>query len=486
MINYQNLRYHKHERIIAGKSVHLYTLYKVSLRDYLHPFYANELVQLFNRLAMNFNIDIQLSYYALSSEIGLYNNMPNQPRFSKRLSAWAHRVHNVKLPDILVSKVATYMKDNTITRDYYFEFSRVVDWRAGEFGDRHSCFFRSKRRATAVLHRAGALPVRFYYDDQMKIPVGRCFLLPLNDSAFAVFNTYNAETSSSGYGETTTFNNNIASTILATFFGENGNILPIERKHAMPARNYDNYSQSITMWYNDDAIYLVGNLKNNTNTYNWPFAWRVDGNNFYSYYKSARLCKCRGHASSVNTCSVCRDARYVQCNRCQTLTETPLCFGMCLSCLMKSHAYDLLNQCFVDDQSNACDTIVNTPHGDLRLVNLPSTCRVDVVNYAGRAMRVLQVFDPSTQTYTSYLATFAHQPSQENPLVWEKIVQTYNGEYHLLNNCLYVNNQYVELSQRMRYFQTHTVNVSHMTYSDYVQYLRARNNVSRGAIPLNN
>lgn len=107
-------------------------------------------------------------------------------KFPKRVAKYLHK-QGIKAPPELVSEIGNIAARHTgrVSR-YEIDFTRSIDWSAGEFGDGGSCFWGTHAAARDMLESNGAYAVRFWRGER---GIGRAWLAPLGEALLA-FNAY--------------------------------------------------------------------------------------------------------------------------------------------------------------------------------------------------------------------------------------------------------------------------------------------------------
>jgi hypothetical protein len=161
----------------------------------------------------------------------------------KRIQSHVFKVHSLKLTSEQVSQIGNIAKRNTSTAQaYYLDFTRSIDWHAGDFGDGGSCFWESKSGAKLMIEDNGCA-VRLYHQRTSGGGEGRgnlrgyarAWIAQIEDRKLIVFN---------GYGETS-----LAIT----------RILAI--KYSLQYRRItlvNNGTDGGTLWINGGSSYLLG------------------------------------------------------------------------------------------------------------------------------------------------------------------------------------------------------------------------------------
>ena len=475
MANFEQLSLHyQRGYVIAAKPIETYKTYSVELPSTLLGFYAEKLIECYEKLLPDAP---QLTLTALYDEIGAYDNAPNQPRFSKRLSRWAHK-RGYEIPSHQLSMIANYLTENSIAGTFYFQFSEVVDWDKGSFGDLNSCFFGSKRGALGILHNAGARPVRFYLDEHLDKPVGRCFVLPLDDASFIVFNTYQVSNKGTGYAENGTFSNSHAAAILAQFFGKQH----VQKLDAHSARSIRSSRTLQNMWYNSSYVYLVGVPRENTGG-NTAFRWTVGTSEFLSWFAPKQTCACNGKKQTRN-CPICNVLKSRVCTCCGQLSDNFFLLKrkpVCINCLTRHYAYSFEHGELVLAPDSAAYAVYDVttnrllrvlPYSELEPVQLDSVYgRRPTVYLRGRPVFMrLQLIDRYPQVQ------------------FTELTQTYNQLYAPIEECRYFNDVCVHQRDVARYVVENNAfehATTLLTFEDYVAAQRLSTNRPRGAVPLN-
>lgn len=459
--------------VIANTPIETYKTYSVTLPDTLLRFYAEKLIERYRELLPDAPV---LTLSALYDEIGVYDNAPNQPRFSKRLSRWAHE-RGYEIPKHELSLIANFLAEASVKGTFYFQFSEVVDWNRGQFGDHHSCFFGIKRGALGTLHNAGARPVRFYLDEFLDKPLGRCFLLPLDDESFVVFNTYDASLRQSGYSENGAFSNSHAAAILAQFFGKTY----VQQLDAAFPRSIRASRLLQNVWYNSSYVYLVGRpLKSSGDTQS--FQWRIENTVFHSWFKPRQTCACNGtkHSGSCPICTVINSRVCACCGRLAADYVVVDHQPICINCLTAHYAYSFMHGTFVFAPDEEVYKVYDYANKRVMRVLPHSTIEPVVVNSVFGRHPALKHRD---DLLFMRLQT-AHYFAQAQ---FERLEQTYNQRYAPIDECRHINDVWVYYQDIARYVIEQGVveeATKLLSFEDYIAVQRILTNRSRGAVPL--
>jgi len=82
----------------------------------------------------------------------------------KRIASDLYNNHKYKLSEALMTRIGTESAAFTDKREvYHFDLCNKIEWRAGEFGDKGSCFFTDRIGALRMIERYG-FAIRFFTD----------------------------------------------------------------------------------------------------------------------------------------------------------------------------------------------------------------------------------------------------------------------------------------------------------------------------------
>ena len=118
---------------------------------------------------------------------------------AKRIAKWYKKNFDLRLPPYVVTEIGNLARAGSDgNTGYLFDFTRTFNWKAGEFGDHHSCFFGGRSAARKVLANAGALAIRFFKKRENESLKGaaRAWVYPMVQKGQDVLVLFN------GYGHT--------------------------------------------------------------------------------------------------------------------------------------------------------------------------------------------------------------------------------------------------------------------------------------------
>lgn len=232
--------------------------------------------------------------------------------FPKRVSKYYYQTLNIKSPNEFLQGLGNiarqHSEDNAI---YHFDFVDRFDWRAGDFGDRGSCYWGGNSEARDVMHYEGALAIRFYVNDKS---YGRAWLAQLRDNRFIIFN---------GYGYTTL---QIAR-VFAEFIGLSYKKIGLE--------NHGNDSGLV--WINSGIGYLIGDADKIANISEYDLEWG-DGIRCYDCGDTAN-----GDYTNPDGDIYCADCFYEQCDYCHDCGDVAWRDNMYY---IESLEHDVCNYCY--------------------------------------------------------------------------------------------------------------------------------------------
>ena len=112
----------------------------------------------------------------------------------KRIGKWYYQVHTTKLvPDQLTTIGNLGSRHSTRDETYEFDIVDHIDWLAGDFGDRGSCFWSCHASAKEMILDNGGGAVRFF-DPGTHNGIARAWIVPRPDGCFLLFNGSGMET----------------------------------------------------------------------------------------------------------------------------------------------------------------------------------------------------------------------------------------------------------------------------------------------------
>ena len=108
--------------------------------------------------------------------------------FPKRLAKWL-KGHNQKASNDFLGKVGSIAGSSVadVSR-YTFDFDDRIDWYAGDFGDRGSCYWGDRSEARDMIRDNGAFALRFF--DEHGNGIARSWVSPWDDGTFILWNGY--------------------------------------------------------------------------------------------------------------------------------------------------------------------------------------------------------------------------------------------------------------------------------------------------------
>lgn len=117
----------------------------------------------------------------------LIQNGEYRGTFPKRAAQYWFARHKIKCPPEFLSALGNVARANAIEAlAYHFDFTKSIDWEAGDFGDRGSCYWGSNENAREMVEENGAA-IRFF--DANDDGIGRAWFAPYR-SSLIVFNGY--------------------------------------------------------------------------------------------------------------------------------------------------------------------------------------------------------------------------------------------------------------------------------------------------------
>lgn len=255
--------------------------------------------------------------------VGLLDEAPNQPRLSKRLSKYLYKHHGKSLSNDVLTKIGNIMNDYRLPPvNFVCEIAEYADWERGYYGDAESCFFSTnvnttKRNARAHIQASGGYPLKIHDPDGS--PVGRAFILPINDDSFMVFNCYNIYQRGYTRDERATASKGGLTTAKLAMYLSLWADKPVKRYSMTGARSVETNSALDQMWYNNDTSYVVGvplSAGQVIARHNLIVAVR-DGGTLSTRLATATLCACgRAKTGSARKCDTCKRGQQYACDGC--------------------------------------------------------------------------------------------------------------------------------------------------------------------------
>lgn len=100
---------------------------------------------------------------------------------SKRLQSYLYKQHGKKLSEADVAALGNLAAQHVLeAREFYFDFDETLKWKAGEYGDKGSCFWTQKPHVLPLLKHFGGFSIRLYdRDTEKRKGIGRALIMPL-------------------------------------------------------------------------------------------------------------------------------------------------------------------------------------------------------------------------------------------------------------------------------------------------------------------
>lgn len=109
--------------------------------------------------------------------------------FPKRVSQFYHKNYEVKLPWSFMTELGNLARQHSADDvTYTFEFTDRLDWQAGDFGDRGSCFWGDHSGAREMLVENDGMAVLFF--NAHGGGIARAWAVAIEDELLIVFNGY--------------------------------------------------------------------------------------------------------------------------------------------------------------------------------------------------------------------------------------------------------------------------------------------------------
>lgn len=107
-------------------------------------------------------------------------------KLAKRISKFYKTNYDIVLPDTVMTGIGNIVAHHS-PGGFIYDVTDTFDWRAGDFGDKGSCFWGNRSEAKHIIADAGGLALRFFNDNGTGN--GRCWLMPKDDK-WVAFNAY--------------------------------------------------------------------------------------------------------------------------------------------------------------------------------------------------------------------------------------------------------------------------------------------------------
>lgn len=100
---------------------------------------------------------------------------------SKRIQSYLFKAHDIKLGENDVAALGNLAAQHVLdAREFYFDFDENLKWKAGEYGDKGSCFWTQKPHVLPLLKHFGGFSIRLYdRDTEKRKGIGRALIMPL-------------------------------------------------------------------------------------------------------------------------------------------------------------------------------------------------------------------------------------------------------------------------------------------------------------------
>jgi len=109
-------------------------------------------------------------------------------KFPKRVATYYKKVHEEHITSTLLTRIGNRVEQFSFgARTYEFDFTRNLNWSAGEFGDHGSCFWTCRTLAREALMKNDVFAVHFYRDSGKGF--ARAFVFEV-DNGLVIFNAY--------------------------------------------------------------------------------------------------------------------------------------------------------------------------------------------------------------------------------------------------------------------------------------------------------
>jgi uncharacterized Zn finger protein (UPF0148 family) len=176
----------------------------------------------------------------------------------KRMQAHVYKSRGLRLTTEQVSNIGNIAKRHTATaQTYVFDFTKTIDWHAGDFGDDGSCFWGDKSGAKQMIEENG-FAVRFYHkrnsgggEERGNLRgYARAWLAPISENRLIVFN---------GYGETSLTIARVLSVRFACGY---------KRISLL-----NNGTDGGCLWINGGSSYLLGDWGKINDVESWDLQW---------------------------------------------------------------------------------------------------------------------------------------------------------------------------------------------------------------------
>lgn len=222
-----------------------------------------------------------LSLYGRTLPDGFFEQESNT-RPAKRVSKWLHDQHQIEIQGYALSQLGSLIEDKSeMTGSYYFDFTRDLIWKAGDFGDSGSCFMNSSVRYLLMLQESQTFAVRFYnkLEDGAFKGKARAWVYPLDDNRIAVWNAKGS------YGSST------INTVLSKYFD-----LPIQPSQTYQVQIAPGGDRNTAMYFDSTPIVIGEKVE--------------DLVLIIPQFESGKRCQCgRAIQIDVELCHKCREGQ---------------------------------------------------------------------------------------------------------------------------------------------------------------------------------
>lgn len=218
-----------------------------------------------------------------------------------RLANLAKQKHGVKLTGEQKQKLGVVISENWLVGTFTFDFTQDLDWFAGDFGDRGSCFWGQYSDALRALDNdPDGWAVRFYEDGK---GIGRAWIMDHGDKLCLVNGYFNPRQGGSYNGNYAQSHTALIAQVVACFLN-------------VSYQRVDVHADS-DFFINSDTGFLIGKNLNGFHTFDWGL--EVSGGS------TCEHCNERAHedemyyveAAGGSVCEYCLSDNYSFCEHCE-------------------------------------------------------------------------------------------------------------------------------------------------------------------------
>lgn len=111
----------------------------------------------------------------------------------KRIAKYFYKVHGISVPESVNMTLGNIAREHSSAQETFnFEFVNRIDWKAGEFGDRGSCWWTFASGSRLMWENNNGMAIRFYSESSKGI--GRAWIMEVDSEIYTVMNGYGLTT----------------------------------------------------------------------------------------------------------------------------------------------------------------------------------------------------------------------------------------------------------------------------------------------------